>query len=80
MVQIRIILTKEEIIRRHPMIIKSTFRKSMAIVCELILFELSKTLFFLLDSDVELAPSDNPTTSTFFASMLRTFDRFLIFD
>lgn len=27
----------------------------------------------ILDSDVELAPSDNPTTSTYFASMLRMF-------
>jgi hypothetical protein len=53
------------------MIIKFMFQKYMEIVC----LEKERIVlmnkYFISDSDVELAPSDNPTTSTYFRSILR---------
>ena len=67
----QIILTMVQIILQHLMIIKFMFQKYMEIVCLINIMSLFLHVNLILDSDVELAPSDNPTTSTYFASMLR---------
>ena len=58
---------------RNHTTIKLMCRKSTAIVSETALDSLDRGTRCISDAEVELAPSDNPNTSTFFQTILRTF-------